>query len=225
ALFARVALSHRQTDGYYLNTTTGRPADFNREFAGDARIIYEANENLTFDLRGRLGRVKMGTQLWTIELPPLQRINDPNYFPDFQMNNNQPGIQHRTDLSLKMDYDMKFAVLTVTAAYNDSSATYPGDEAINTQLFTNPAAFLAANPPLLPGYSYALVQNTFNILKEEDESIEIRLASPSDQRLRWMGGTYYSNTIRRAEGNTKIDKGVNILSINDPRVLNVAGPN
>jgi iron complex outermembrane receptor protein len=76
-------------------------------------------------------------------------------------------------------------------------------------VFIDPGAVFGAHPPLLPGYSYSRNDgNQYNALNEEDTTFEARLASPSDQRLRWMFGGYYAHSNRFTYDDSRVDNGV-----------------
>lgn len=217
SVFARLALSSKNSDGFWRNAVLDRGADYFREQVADARIIYDASGPFTADLRGRYSRTRMGAQLWTAQ---FLTFDNNDSFPDFQQNNgNSNGRQQRIDLSLKFDYDMGFAVATLTGSYNRLRANYTGDAPVD-------GASLGPNPPgtprPLPGYNYRLTGNSFTVLNETDKTVEFRLASPSNQPFRWMIGSYYSDIVRLEHSQSKVDKGINIRDLFSPDVLNMA---
>jgi len=70
---------------------------------------------------------------------------------------------------------------------------------------TFPAAVLGAYTPTSCDGTQYQVRN------QEDYSFEVRLASKSDQRLRWLGGLYYLNIDREVGVNTALDTGAGIV--------------
>jgi iron complex outermembrane recepter protein len=91
------------------------------------------------------------------------------------------------------------AAVTECAATNDSNLTDPGYEApffgIPSNIWFTPAGNNGAGflPPYGPstcgGYQYQQRD-------QEDLSFELRLTSPGDERLRWLGGVYFADIER-----------------------------
>lgn len=220
ALFARLVVSGKSSDGFWRNAFLNRGADYLREQVADARVIYDAGGPLTIDGHARYSRTRMGAQLWTAQ---FLTFNNNTAFPDFQMNNgNSNGRQQRFDGSLKIDYDFGAAVASLTGSYNRLRANSTGDSPVDgASLGPQPAG----QPFALPGYNYRVTGNSYSVLNETDKTAELRLTSPSGQAFRWMVGAYYSDVVRLEHSQTKADKGINIRSLFSPDVLNAAGQN
>jgi iron complex outermembrane receptor protein len=218
-LSGRIALSHDDRDGFWDNETVGRPSDPFRQQIADARVIFEATGQLTLDLRAKASRMKEGSQLWDVQVPPFIAIDNNHYFPDFQANNAIPGRQKRYDYSLKADYQLPIGVLTAVASHDDYASKYFADGALHTlfpggppTIFVDPDALMGATPPLLPGYSYSTADgNAFSELNQQDKTLELRLTSRSDQRFRWFLGGYYSDSRRTFYGDARVDTGGGIV--------------
>ncbi|HVW67577.1 MAG TPA: TonB-dependent receptor [Steroidobacteraceae bacterium] len=194
-LLARVDFSYTNREGYWYDFAVGHPADFKKELIGSARFIYEATDDLTFDLRVRKSEVDAGGQYFTPELYIVGvQANNNSYFPAIQQNNNQPQVQHRLDTALKVDDDLHFATLTGVLSYATYTLEEFADGPINPLDFTDPAALAAANPPIAPGYSYTTLDgNAWGYTNRVDKTAELRLTSPSVQRLRWMMGAFWGS--------------------------------
>jgi iron complex outermembrane receptor protein len=147
---------------------------------------------------------------------------DPNHHKFVYLNNIKPkNEQENINLSLKGDWDVGLGTLTSYVAYNDqtnyfltdgasgafylyalnpvcqaSFAARAGDTPVPPPFnYGNPAPdmFTSFLPPYGPttcdGYQYQQRD-------QKDASIEVRLSSPSEQRLRWLGGMYFANIDR-----------------------------
>ncbi len=155
-------------------------------------------------------------------------VNDHAF--SFQNNIEHDNRQDAIELSAKLDHDFGFARLTTWGLYskidNDLMAdgtsasfgffnTEPGCVASTATLFARgvkfptpqglgptPAQSLygAYTPTTCDGYQYQR-------RRQEDYSFEARLASPSDQPLRWLAGLYYLKIDREVGVATGIDSG------------------
>ena len=224
SVYGRLALSAEQRDGYWDNKTLGRPQDEYHEYIADARIVYDATERLSFDLRARGSELQQGAELWSMQVPAVHPFDVNNYFPPFQMNNESTGFQNRGDFALKVAYEMPFATLTAIGAYShyrlDEDAdgglilSQPGGAGGAPLAFLpgGPQAILGANPPLLPGFSYSLDDgNGYIVQQQNDKTVELRLASPSEGRFRWMGGVYFADSDGWNYNSTRVDKGQGVI--------------
>jgi len=141
--------------------------------------------------------------------------------------------QEAFEASVKVDWDLDFATLTGWLLYSDIDnefltdgtsgafgffATEPSCVASSAAI-TDPGLFPPPTfnggtgvPLLLGGGSFlgAYTPTTcdgyqYQVRNQEDVSVELRLTSPSDQRLRWSIGTYYLDLERRVGVATGID--------------------
>jgi iron complex outermembrane receptor protein len=223
-MYGRLALSGENRAGYWPNETLSHPADGFYEYVADGRLVYDATDRLTIDLRVRGSNLRQGAELWTMQVPSVHPFDVNGFFPPFQMNNESAGYQDRSDLAVKVDYELPFATLTAIGAYSD----YHLEEVTDGGLILTgaggsggaPLAFipggpeliLGANPPLLVGFSYSLDDgNSFIEQEHADTTIELRLASPSDGRLRWMGGVYYADTEAENYNSGRVDTGAGVI--------------
>ncbi len=163
----------------------------------------------------------------------------------FTFQNNVPHTNNQTafETSLKLDHDLGFATLTAWALYSDIRNDLVADGTSASFGFFNAdsacvksVANLSANGVVLPspqflastpgGSFFGAYSPTtcdgyqYQKRDQKDLSGEIRLASPSDQRLRWMAGAYYLHIDREVGVATGLDGGGEV-----PKSLYVAtGP-
>lgn len=174
-------------------------------------------------------------------LPNAALFNEDVNSHDFQFVNNIDPYNHQDakDISLKWDQDLSFGKLTAWALYSDIQnyfgsdgtsasfqffATAPNTEpgclsstaAVFNSGFALPAPQLLfgpfPNPGILGPYTPTRCDGTqFQVRNQKDTSIEIRLSSKGDTRLRWLGGVYALNIDREVGVNTGIDSGVGVV--------------
>jgi iron complex outermembrane receptor protein len=134
--------------------------------------------------------------------------------------------QEATEFSVKVDYDLGFADLTAWGLYSDieNNLSADGTSGAFQFFFTEPRC--QSTTAALTGYPLAPPQaigptpgtslfgaytptscdgTQFQERNQKDYSFEVRLASKSDQRLRWLGGLYYLDLQRDVAVNTGID--------------------
>jgi len=163
-LLFRIAADYRKFDGVFHNVTLNRKVDFVEDLNLRGRLILTPTDRLTVDLRGAYGDLDGGAS-WYIPLPDGQPNNT-----SIPIQNDFLGKSPRKtkDASLKIDYEFAPFTLTSVSAYNDTSIDLIED------LDWMPQSILGARQ--LRGY--------------ESFSQEIRLSSPSSQKLRWTAGAY-----------------------------------
>lgn len=232
-LSGRLALSHNEREGFWDNPTLGRPADIYQQQIADARVIYQISEPWTLDLRAKVSSLEIGSGLWDVQVAPFIPFDNNDYFPEFQMNNAPPARQVRQDFALKTDYQLSFATFTAIGSYDDYDSYYFADGAFHTAfpggpptIFVNPGAILNSSPALLPGYSYSIADgNNLSILNQYDKTIELRLTSRSELRLKWFLGSSYAESRRFVYSDTRQDTGAGILREILGATLDPAGAN
>lgn len=141
--------SHREQDGFYENIFTGSDdsVDFLEDDTARARLMWDASDDLSFDLKVGYSEVSGGAINFNaaFAIPAFvnifgsptfnQNVND----LDFRYTFNVPGEneQETTDVSLKMDYAAEIGDITANITYNDleefllsdgTSATFYGYE-------------------------------------------------------------------------------------------------
>jgi len=170
-------------------------------------------------------------------LPNAQLFNeDVNKYNFEFVNNIDPfNNQESFDISAKWDQTTSFGKLTAWALYSDvqndfgsdgTSASYgffwnePNCVASSAQLFNAgfkmPAPqiqFAGAPQAAIWGpYTASRCDGTqYQVRNQKDYSVELRLQSDGDQRLRWLAGVYALNIDREVGVNTGIDSNVGVV--------------
>lgn len=146
---------------------------------------------------------------------------DPNQHPFVYLNNIKPvNEQENINLSLKGEWQVGANTLSGYVAYNDQTNNFVTDgTSAAFNLYSSTQSCIQSNDaqmattPLPPPFFYAPsggfvtsflppFSNTtcdgyqYQQRDQEDLSLELRLTSPGDQRLRWSGGVYVANIDR-----------------------------
>lgn len=138
-LFGRLAVSYRDTDGQFENDFTGNDDEGNyfEETSARGRLIWEANDRLTFDAQLSYRDVDAGAINFnaTFNLPDAaaftgnpdfnEDVNDHDF--NYIFNVPSENDQENTFFSLKTDYEMDFATLTAIVAYDDTDESLISD--------------------------------------------------------------------------------------------------
>ncbi len=163
----------------------------------------------------------------------------------FEFDNNIKPYNNQDSLeaSVKIDYDLKWADLTAWGLYSDIENDLGADgtsgafgfffndqQCIDTTAELNAEQYKLIPPQMIgptPGFSLfggytatACDGTQYQKRDQKDYSLEVRLASKGDQRLRWLTGLYYLNLEREVGVNTGIDRGYGAfrtLYTDDPR--------
>ncbi len=130
-LYGRLTMFYGESDGQFKNKFTGENDKVNywEETAVRGRVIWEPSDRLTVDMIGSYREVKGGAINFNavFALPgAADFLGNPDLYGDVNDHNfeyifNVPGEneQDTNFFSIKTDYEMDFATLTVTAAYDD----------------------------------------------------------------------------------------------------------
>jgi iron complex outermembrane recepter protein len=147
---------------------------------------------------------------------------DPNAHRFFYLNNVPPvNEQKNKDVSVKGTFNLPVGTLTATVAYNDQTNFFLTDSAADAfHLYDAnavcqasfaaraadtpvPAPFNYGNPPpnfansFPPAYGPSTCGGyQYQQRDQKDTSLELRLASPGNQALRWMVGAYFADIKR-----------------------------
>ena len=154
-----------------------------------------------------------------LNFPAFQE--DANAHSFHYINNVRPiNEQDNLNLSIKGEFDLSVGTLTAIAAYNDqdnffltdgTSAAFFLYSLTSSCQQTNDAR--AADTPLPPPFFYApsggFVTSflppyspttcdgyQYQVRNQTDTSLELRLTSPGDQRMRWLAGVYFADIDR-----------------------------
>ncbi len=220
-LLFRVGARYVDRVGYYNNITLDRKVDPYRNYSVRSMLKWMTDDKTTADLRFNFDRVVDGANNFVYQpaiFGPDGKTLAPGVFP---FNFLSPGINANNtsipytasyigynsrdidEVSLKLDHDFGFAMLTSVSAFNRV------EEFLSTKQFPYTAG-LSVNTLIGPvdgtSTQYLLVNAT---------SEELRLTSPENQPLRWMFGAYYLHTNRFISTTTGQDLGLGILPIHE----------
>ncbi len=213
-----------QVDFFEDTTVRGRLLFEQEQTTWDLRLGYSEadsgtiNFNATFALPAFTSFGTPGDELFFAD------VNEHNF--GYQFNVPPENTQETLDFSLKVDHAFDNGYeLTVIAAYNDleesllsdgTSAAFGGYSGVpacaasvtaETLALVNsaPPGFLFAAPGDAPTAANSLLSAytaltcdgyQYQERNQDDMSIEVRLAGPSDGPLQWLGGLYYAQIDR-----------------------------
>ncbi|HEY5680475.1 MAG TPA: TonB-dependent receptor [Pseudomonadales bacterium] len=265
-LFFRLSGTYRDTDGFWRNEFKNDSSTIDRfkNYDIDGRLLWEPNDRLSVDMKGRYGEVDASAITFnaTFHLPIFaEGANAPAAFEDvndhefvFQHNVDSDNNQEALELSVKADYEFENGyTLTGWMLYSDiqndfiadgTSAAFgffQGNDAcldstatLNAQgVILPPPQILGASPvgiiftPDFSGSFFGPYTPTTcdgiqeQVRDQDDFSFELRLASPVDQALRWMGGVYFLTIDRQVGISLNTDSGEKPIR----GLLQTSGPN
>ena len=173
--------------------------------------------------------------LFGVNLPAFWE--DPNAHKFLYINNVKPvNEQKNLNFSVKGTFDVSVGTLTATAAYNDQKNFFLTDGTSDAfalyslnQTCIDSFAARAADTPVGPPFSYGNPPPNFanafpppysattcggyqyQQRDQKDSSIELRLASPGNQSLRWLTGIYVADIKRHVVVSQGSDLGKGFL--------------
>jgi iron complex outermembrane recepter protein len=176
----QVSASYFDTDGHIDNPYLGEEADPFEDLSVRGRLIWEPSDNFSADLRASISRVDTQALYFNI----VEDVNDTSL--PVRVNNRGKNERDIDSISLKLDYQFGNGVtLTSVTAYDTLEEILTGDQ----------FDFLPVEESVLFAF-FGADQAQHQWLDVEAFSQEIRFTSPSDQRLRWIGGAYLIQTDR-----------------------------
>lgn len=139
-LFFRLSGTYRDTDGFWRNEFKGNSSTIDRfeNYDIDGRLLWEPNDRLSVDMKGRYGEVDASAITFnaTFHLPIFaEGANSPAAFEDvndhefiFQHNVDSDNNQEALELSLKADYEFDSGyTLTGWMLYSDIQNDFIAD--------------------------------------------------------------------------------------------------
>jgi len=223
-LLFRVGGRFTDRDGYFRNITVGARQDPYRDTSVSALLKWLPSGNVSVALRGSLSRTRGGALSFRFQPANLAAdgrsldLTNPFDFTradadlvdrTFYSNNIGRNVRDIDDLSLKVDVDFDWATLTSVTAYNRLTEFVSGDQFPYTA---------SLNPFGVDG-----TQTQFTDI--DAVSQEVRLTSPTAQRLRWMVGAYFLDIDRFISTTTGFDSGTGIARVErTPRPAVVTNP-
>jgi len=208
-VFFRLAGNYTDRAGYFDNLTQGGKADPYRDSTLRGLLKWNATDDLVLDLRVNWVHDRAGGDNFQYQPTHLQAdcTADPNNAFDFSrldpnavsrtfcMNNFGLNTRDMKEVTLKADYDLGFATATGTYSRNKIEEYVQGDQFPYT-----------ASRNLFGSFDGTQTQ----YVNVRSDSLEARLTSQSNQRLRWMAGVYGLKTKRFISTTTGSDLGSGI---------------
>lgn len=168
-LYGRLSASYLESDGFFRNLSGGRQ-DFRKEKFVRGRLFWRASPNVDVDLRLSYNGYENGANAGYYASSGASRISDVGgrlNSVDFEGHINDRDV---FDAALKIEADLGFATLTSISQLVEA----------DTKLIQD------ADFQLAPGLQIRRTSNTaYSALSQE-----LRLASPGDNRLRWIAGLF-----------------------------------
>ncbi len=225
--------------------------DYFKEYGVTPRLIMPLGDNGELDVKAKYSKLEAGAINFnaTFALPFFaQFVGNPDFFEDVNdhefnyISNIVPtNEQENKQISVKGEWTLDVGTLTAWAAYNDQTNFFLTDGTsaafglyartaecqadIAAQVggpLPSPTFYAGANS-VLPPYSPSRCDGyQYQQRDQEDSSVEIRLASPADQALRWLAGVYYADIDRRVVVSQGGDRG---LGFREQAFVPSTGPN
>ncbi len=182
-LLFRLSGAYKDSDGNIENVFLRENVDFYESKDIRARFLILPNDALTIDLRGSFSDIDGGAVM-DASMDPTQSGNaNREVLPRSDILGS--SAREISDATVKIDWRTGVGTLTAITGYTDLTEDYYGDLD-----FCNPVDCPAGIFGLGPQADQAQ-QLDVTLLSQE-----VRLASPDEQRLRWIVGGFYLSTQR-----------------------------
>ncbi|QGN53972.1 TonB-dependent receptor [Novosphingobium sp. Gsoil 351] len=202
----RLSAALSDTDGPFTNINTGEKVMRMTSKEGRARLIWDASEMTRFDLRGTASHVTGGAIAFNAQVVgstqggvPVTKIDTDDTSLPYTADVPGRNVQDKWSVALKIDHDFEWAKLTSVTSYNTivdryQAKNYPyGAWTFAGNEFVSDALSPGLNLDILAAFG----DNTQKFRIANKAFIqEVRLTSPSEQRLRWQLGAYYLDSKR-----------------------------
>lgn len=239
-LLIRAGVSRTQSDGYITNTFLNRKVDYFEDTTARLRLDWTPSDAVSVDFRAFYSTRQGGAAYFARPLlqaagrpfiDPAPNVDVANDVTAPESNNLGFDDRDLLDFSLKVDVDTPIGTLTSTTAYSNVQhvVAFDGyDYSNNRQCYlfgfgivsdglvncANPRT-LALGPSGNPDGADAQFPAPYNTTFQDNDiknfSQEIRLTSPSDQRLRYIVGAYFLWRDRSLVTGTNEDRGFGII--------------
>jgi len=162
-----------------------------------ARVTVAASDSVNLDFRASSQDYRAGGPA-----DSLLRDGNPNKFVAPDMNLDGVTWGKTNDFTFKAEVDTRLGLLTTISGYTDLTTKHRGDLD-----FTNPKNVLGG---ILGPVNYIFPGSPGQFGQGQDRHVktftqEIRITSPSNQGLRWIGGLFYLQSQRDMEVRAFID--------------------
>ena len=200
----RLSADYLTDDGRINNTFRNDKADFvDYDYTVRGRLNVAVTDALKLDFRGQFGQFKGSTNQYSIV-----ESNNPNDFVDPQFNIKPRSTGDTGELTFKFDDELGFATLTGISGYTKITENNRADLDFGNPV-DQPAGFLGL------GFQAGQGQD----LDVKLYSQELRLASPTTGKLRWIGGVSYLYTEKFLRTRAFIDADGQIDQIDNPALV------
>ncbi len=212
----RASLNYTDTDGFLDNVFLGGKADPSEDISGRVRLTWKPNDTFTGDLRVAASKLETRALYFVIprdvEANPFSSFTTPPNANDvtspIQLDNPGQNDRDLVTASLKLDFETALGTVTSVTAYNKTEEVLTGDAYDFRPAATS--VFRAL-------FGTDLNQSQF--LDLDSFSQELRIASPSDGRFRWIAGAYYVQTDRFISTGNMVDTGAGVFPVyREPRL-------
>ncbi|MEM1019087.1 MAG: TonB-dependent receptor [Pseudomonadota bacterium] len=211
----RAAASLRDTEGPFENINTGEDVFRSNEKNGRIRLDWLVNEDLTVDLRANASHLNGGGIAFNAQVAGTTVGGVPVAGPDTGQTNipfvaDVPGAntQDKWSISAKVDWEHEWGTFTSVTAFNSITDNYQAKNLPYGAFADLSTSFVTEALSPGTGLDVAAIfgDNTqkFRIANRAFTQ-ELRLTSPSDQRLRWQVGFFFLNSDR----NFTTEQGIN----------------
>jgi iron complex outermembrane receptor protein len=200
----RLSADYLTDDGRINNAFRNDKADFvDYDYTVRGRLNVAVTDALKLDVRGQFGRFEGSTNQYSIV-----ESNNPNDFVDPQFNIGPRSTGDTGELTFKFDDELGFATLTGISGYTRITENSRADLDFGNPV-DQPAGFLGL------GFQAGQGQD----LDVKLYSQELRLASPTTGKLRWIGGVSYLYTQKQLRTRAFIDVDGQIDQIDNPALV------
>jgi iron complex outermembrane receptor protein len=185
-LLFRLSGAYKDSDGTIENVFLHEKVDFYESKDIRARFMILATDALTIDVRGSYSDIDGGAVMDASMDPALTGNANRKVLPRSNILGN--SAREISDATVKIDWRTDIGTLTAITGYTDLTEDYYGDLD-----FCNPVDCPAGIFGLGPQADQRQVLDVTLL------SQEVRLASPDNQRLRWIVGGFYLGTERNLD--------------------------
>ncbi len=200
----RLSADYLTDDGRINNTFRNDKADFvDYDYTVRGRLNVAVTDALKLDFRGQFGQFEGSTNQYSIV-----ESNNPNDIADPQFNIKPRSTGDTGELTFKFDDELGFATATGISGYTKITENSRADLDFGNPV-DQPAGFLGL------GFQAGQGQD----LDVKLYSQELRLASPTTGKLRWIGGVSYLYTEKHLRTRAFIDADGQIDQIDNPALV------